>query len=224
MRNHPERALAACAPPHTRGPDTSRVAPLSLAWVRHFARGSDGMRVGSMVCAWATPTRISRGWRACHGVNAHCQRFASGTPGQAPLRPQRRPPCPRHPIVGVCYRGGLRLGRHAAPRRDLTDSKRGNCTIRGTTRRRETPNAAKPPIQPWVRMGRRGELRPGVARITEHLGHHAHASHCSSRWSATWAPHTREQRPHHPEPRPHRHQTGSSELSVGDRVLVGGCG
>ena len=136
MRNHPERALAACAPPHTRGPDTSRVAPLSLAWVRHFARGSDGMRVGSMVCAWATPTRISRGWRACHGVNAHCQRFASGTPGQAPLRPQRRPPCPRHPIVGVCYRGGLRLGRHAAPRRDLTDSKRGNCTIRGTTRRR----------------------------------------------------------------------------------------
>ena len=136
MRNHPERALAACAPPHTRGPDTSRVAPLSLAWVRHFARGSDGMRVGSMVCAWATPTRISRGWRACHGVNAHCQRFASGTPGQAPLRPQRRPPCPRHPIVGVCYRGGLRLGRHTAPRRDLTDSKRGNCTIRGTTRRR----------------------------------------------------------------------------------------
>ena len=148
MRNHPERALAACAPPHTRGPDTSRVAPLSLAWVRHFARGSDGMRVGSMVCAWATPTRISRGWRACHGVNAHCQRFASGTPGQAPLRPQRRPPCPRHPIVGVCYRGGLRLGRHAAPRRDLTDSKRGNCTIRGTTRRRETPNAAKPPPLP----------------------------------------------------------------------------
>ena len=27
-------------------------------------------------------------------------------------------------------------GRHTAPRRDLTDSKRGNCTIRGTTRRR----------------------------------------------------------------------------------------
>ena len=52
------------------------------------------------------------------------------------MRPQRRPPCPRHPIVGVCYRGGLRLGRRAAPRRDLTDSKRGNCTIRGTTRRR----------------------------------------------------------------------------------------
>ena len=33
-------------------------------------------RVGPMVCAWATPRRISRGWRACHRVNAHCQRFA----------------------------------------------------------------------------------------------------------------------------------------------------
>ena len=44
-----------------------------------------------------------------------------------------------------------------------------------------------PPSIPWVRRGRRGELRSGVARITEHLGHHAHASHCSSRWSALWA-------------------------------------
>ena len=31
--------------------------------------------VGPMVCAWAAPRRIPRGWRACHGVNAHCQRF-----------------------------------------------------------------------------------------------------------------------------------------------------
>ena len=68
-----------------------------------------------------------------------------------------------------------------------------------------------------MRRGRRGELRPGVARITEHLGHHAHASHCSSRWSALWAPHTRETRPHHPEPRPHRHQTGGIALH-GDPV------
>ena len=107
-------ALAACVPRRARGPAYSRVGPT--------------------VCAWATPTRISRGWRACHGVNAHCQRFASGTPGQAPLRPQRRPPCPRHPVVGVCRRGGLRRGRRAAPRRDLTDSKRGNCATRGPVR------------------------------------------------------------------------------------------
>ena len=92
----------------------------------------------------------------------------------------------------------------------------GNCTIRGATRRRHAEGRLlmlqNPPIQPWVRRGRRGELRPGVARITEHLGHHAHASHCSSRWSAPWAPHTREPRPHCPEPRPHRQQTGGLAL------------
>ena len=49
---------------------------------------------------------------------------ASDTPGQAPLRPQRRPPRPRHPVVGVCYRGGLRLGRYTVPRRDLTTPNR----------------------------------------------------------------------------------------------------
>ena len=58
-----------------RGPGGMRVGPMVCAWVRHFARGSDTSRVGLMVCAWAAPTRISRGWRACHGVNAHVQRF-----------------------------------------------------------------------------------------------------------------------------------------------------
>jgi len=29
-----------------------------------------------MACAAAPPRRISWGWRACHGVNAHCRRFA----------------------------------------------------------------------------------------------------------------------------------------------------
>ena len=82
---------------------------------------------------------------------------ASDTPGQAPLRPQRRPPRPRHPIVGVCYRGGLRLGRRCPeprPHRHQTGGvalhedpcmsclpmtappNGGNCTIRGATRRR----------------------------------------------------------------------------------------
>ena len=45
------------------------------ACVPRRARGSDTSCVGLMVCAWAAPRRISRGWRACHGVNAHCQRF-----------------------------------------------------------------------------------------------------------------------------------------------------
>ena len=41
------RARAACVPRRAREPDTSRVGPMVCAWVRHFARGSDGMRVGS---------------------------------------------------------------------------------------------------------------------------------------------------------------------------------
>ena len=124
-------ALAACVPRRACGPDGMRVGSLIRAWVQHLARGPAIAGAGPLIRAWAAPWRISRGWRACHGVNAHCQRFASGTPGQAPLRPQRRPPCPRHPIVGICYRGGLRLGRHAAPRRGLTDSKRGGVALYG---------------------------------------------------------------------------------------------
>ena len=63
------QARAACVPRRARGLDTSRVGPMARAWARHFARG------GLMVCVGAAPRRISRGWRACRGVNAHCQRF-----------------------------------------------------------------------------------------------------------------------------------------------------
>ena len=91
---------------------------------------------------------------------------ASDTPGRAPLCPQRRPPRPRHPIVGVIRRGGLRFGRHAAPNRDhtvpnrdlaapnldLTASKRGELHHKRrdtpATRRGEASNAAKPPPLP----------------------------------------------------------------------------
>ncbi|ERH23405.1 hypothetical protein HMPREF1980_02147, partial [Actinomyces sp. oral taxon 172 str. F0311] len=37
-----------------------------------------------------------------------------------PLCPDRRPPRPRRPIVGVCRRGGRHFGRHATSNRDLT--------------------------------------------------------------------------------------------------------
>ena len=110
---------------------------------------------------------------------------ASDTPGQAPLCPQRRPPRPRHPIVGVCYRGGLRLGRHAAPRRDLTDSKRGNCTIRGTTRRRHAEGRLlmlqNPHHYPWrhaparVERTRSGGILP-MGRIPSEALRREHAS------------------------------------------------
>ena len=113
--------------PHTwarsfaRGPAIAGAGPLIRAWFRWYARGRRRPRaslgVGVRV---AGLTRI---------VSGSC---ASDMPGQAPLRPQRRPPCPQHPVVGVCYRGGLRLGRHAAPNRALTDSKRRELRYTGT--------------------------------------------------------------------------------------------
>ena len=69
-------ALAACAPPRARGPAHSRVGSTPRTWARYCGRGPPDPRVVPMVCAWAAPpSRISWGWRACHGVNAHVQRF-----------------------------------------------------------------------------------------------------------------------------------------------------
>ena len=120
----------------------THVGPILGAWARYLARGPDTWRVDPVVCAWAAPRRISRGWRACYGLTSMFSGSrASGTPGQAPLGPQRRAPCPRHAIVSVCYRSGLYCGRHAAlnrdltaPNCDLTGSKRGNCASRGRMR------------------------------------------------------------------------------------------
>ena len=104
----------------------THVGPMARTRARHFARGPGGMRVGPMVCVWAAPRRISRGWRACYGLTRMFSGSrVSGTPGQAPLCSQRRPPCPQHPVVSVCGRGGLYCGRHSVLNRDLTDSKRG---------------------------------------------------------------------------------------------------
>ena len=63
------QARAACVPRRARGPAHSRVDPLIRAWARYCGRGPP-------IRAWAAPWRISRGWRECRGVNAHCRRFA----------------------------------------------------------------------------------------------------------------------------------------------------
>ena len=181
-------ARAACAPPRALRSDGMRVGPLIRTWVRHLARGPSNPRVGPMVRAWAAPWRISRGWRACRGANAHVQRFASDTPGQAPLRPQRRPPRPRHPVVGVCYRGGLRRGRRRPETRPhrlqawgialygdpcvtclpmTAPPNGGNCTIRGATRRRHAEGRLlmlqNPHHYPWP--GLVWFCGPGVLRV-----------------------------------------------------------
>ena len=101
---------------------------------------------------------------------------ASGTPCPRQFCPKRRPPRPRHPIVGVCRRGGLHCGRHTtpnrdltAPNRDLTAAKRGNCTIRGVTRRRhavarllmvQNPHPQRCDV---LRKGQRARAGPGAA-------------------------------------------------------------
>ena len=76
-----------------RGSDTSRVGPVVCVWVRYLARGSGGMRVGGAAQA------ISRGWRACYGVNAHVQWFAcerSARSGAVVLATQITLPATRH--------------------------------------------------------------------------------------------------------------------------------
>ena len=119
---------------HARGPDTWRVGPTLGAWVRWYARGTDTSRVDPLIRAWAAPPRrISRGWRACYGLTRMFSGSrASGTPGQVSLGPSRRPPCLRHAIVSVCYRGGLYCGRHSVLNRDLTGSKWRKSRFTGT--------------------------------------------------------------------------------------------
>ena len=110
--------ICAWARHFARGPDTSRVGPMVCAWVRHFLRGSDGLRGRRSGAYLGVGVRVMGLTRI---VSGSC---ASDTPGQAPLRPSRRAPCPRHPIVSVCYRSGLHCGRHTTPRRDLTTPRR----------------------------------------------------------------------------------------------------
>ena len=99
-----------------------RGCALARTWDQHLARGSDTSRVGPVVCVWAAPPRLylGVGVRVTGLTRMFSGSRASGAPGQAPLCSRRRSPCPRHAIVGVCGRGGLYCGRHAASKRDLT--------------------------------------------------------------------------------------------------------
>ena len=147
-------------------PSASCLRSSPRAWTRSFARGLSNPHVGPMACAWvrhlarrpaiAGACPLIRVWvrwyarqhrpRAYLGVGVRVTGLtrtfsgsrASGTPGQAPLCSQRRPPCPRHAIVGVCGRGGLYCGRHIPANSDLTTrgaasppASGGNCATRG---------------------------------------------------------------------------------------------
>ena len=81
-----------------------RVPPMRT-WARRLARGPNDSHVGPMICVWAAPpTCMSRGLRACRGVDAHtqgltCERtmWLSGRyhPGQAPDNAREQPIPPR---------------------------------------------------------------------------------------------------------------------------------
>ena len=148
----------ACEP----APSASCLRSSPHTWVRWYARGR---RPGAYLGVGARVTGLTR---IVSGSRA------SDTPSQAPLRPSRRLPCPQQPIVGVCYRGGLRRGRRrpeARPHRQQTvgialhgdpyvtcspmtsPPNGGNCTIRGATRRRHADRTLlmvqNPHHYPW---------------------------------------------------------------------------
>ena len=83
---------------------------------------------------------------------------ARNTPHQRPLRPNRTPPRPQHPIFSIFHRSGLCFGRCTTPSRNLAATNRGEITpSKPPTRRRratrrlrmaQTPHchaASKPP-------------------------------------------------------------------------------
>ena len=112
-------ALAACVPRRARGPAYSRVGSTPRAWALQSARGPSNPHGDPLIrtgTRWHARGRrpgayLGVGVRVAGLTRMFSGSCASDTPGQAPLRPQRRPPRPRRPVVGVCYRGGLRLGR-----------------------------------------------------------------------------------------------------------------
>ena len=149
---------------HARGPDGTHAGPTLRTRARHFERGPDTSSVGPILGAWVRWYACGRRPGAYLGVDVRVTGLtrmfsgsrASDAPGQAPLGPQRRAPCPRHAIVSVCYRSGLYCGRHAALRRDLTTPNRDlTAPNRGLT----APNRGLTALNRGLTAIKWGELR-----------------------------------------------------------------
>ena len=79
-----------------------------------------------MACAAAPPRRISWGWRACRGVNAHCRRFACERRTRWRRCVHNAGHLAHDSPLSTCFiEVACDLGG-AAPRRGLTDSKLGD--------------------------------------------------------------------------------------------------
>ena len=165
MSYNPLSAMPTTAPP---APDYPQAAPLIHTRARRPARGPLIPHVNPMTCAWATPpTCISRGLRAHQGVNAHVQRLTRGqhTPRETHLCPKRRPPRSQPPVFSIFRLGGLQFGHHTTSNHDLTATKRGNCTIRSTTRRRHADSQLlmlQNPHQPYINTPTRPHNRTKI--------------------------------------------------------------
>ena len=112
----------------------ARVGSTPRTWALQSARGPSNPRVGPMARAWAALWRISRGWRACRGANAHVQRFmcerhtrpgavASTTQTTSPTTPRCRRLLPRWFATWAPPRGAT------SPTASV-----GNCATRGPVR------------------------------------------------------------------------------------------
>ena len=114
---------------------------------------------------------------------------ANNTPCQAPLCPKRRPLRPQPPVFTVFRRGGLHCGHHTTSNRDLTATKRGNCTTRGSdtpaTRQRRASCSAKPPTATGME-GAGGTAGPG--RTTSRRAEHTPAHPAPQVWRAPEGP------------------------------------
>ena len=119
-------ALAACVPRRACGPDGMRVGSLIRAWVQHLACEPAIAGAGPLIRAWAAPWRISRGWRECRGVNAHCRRFACERRTRWRRCVHNAGHLAHDSPLSTCFiEVACDLGG-AAPRRGLTDSKLGD--------------------------------------------------------------------------------------------------
>ena len=96
-----------------REPDDMRVGPLTRTWARLYERGQPRPDTELRVY-------VRDSWLALAIAGSR----ANNTPCPRQFCPQRRPPRPQHPIVGIFRRGGLHFGRHASPNRDLASPNR----------------------------------------------------------------------------------------------------
>ena len=210
-----ETAPRMCARNAHVGPLRCRLTAGRLTLVHPRARGPVNVSVGS-----PAQTRNSgftsdiAGWRTRERVRAHISGVNVRATHQARRWYVHNADGLRRNAPLLAFVAEVVCDLVATPPRTVTSPppNGGNCSIRSATRRRHADRMLLMVQNPHPALG---ELRPGVACITDHLAHQAHVSHFSSRWDALWALHPRRPPPYrwngppHPCHRPSRGGTCS---------------